>query len=346
VSDGSTGQRFSLSFTGLILRSHGGGANINPDIGVWTELGGVIDSDWRLQESLAFSRENAKDYTIEIDANDQAVVIFGGNGFGAIPPAGSIIRASYRTGGGEKGNVAANKIDTIVDAPALSLVSAKVFNASEATGGAERESIEHAVAHAPGVYRSFRRAVTADDYKALALNFNGVGKVRAEAGNWNEVTLFVAPQGGGRVSDILIANLLAYFEDLRPLSTRIEIADVDYVKIYISARIGVESYYSQAETKLKVEQAVTALLAFENVDFGQVIFLSKFYEAIEAIDGVAYVVIDEFEREGGAGPDDSAGRIQLAGGEIPRMPHSFVEDPVSDAGYANGLRIIEIEGGY
>jgi hypothetical protein len=346
ASDGSTGQRFALSFTGLILRSYGGSMNVHPDITVWTELGGVFDSDWRLQESLAFSREDAKDYTIEIDANDQAVVIFGGNGFGVIPPAESIIRASYRTGGGTQGNVAANKIDTIVDAPALSLVNAKVFNASEATGGAERESIEHAVAHAPGVYRSFRRAVTADDYKALALNFNGVGKVRAEVMNWNEVTLFVAPQGGGRVSDILTANLLAYFEDLRPLSTRIEITDVDYVKIYISARIGVESYYSQTETKLKVEQAVTALLAFENVDFGQVIFLSKFYEAIEAIDGVAYVIIDEFEREGGAGPDDSAGRIQLTGGEIPRMPYSFVEDPVSDASYANGLKIIEIEGGY
>ncbi len=346
TSDGSTSQRFALSFTGLILRSYGGSAGINPDIPVWTELGGVIDDDWRLQESLAFSREDAKDYTVEIDADDQAVVIFGGNGFGAIPPAGSVIRVSYRTGGGAQGNIAAGKIATIVDAPGLSLVAAKVYNEAEATGGAERESAEHAVAHAPGVYRSFRRAVTAEDYKALALNFNGVGKVRAETVNWNEVTLFVAPQGGGRVSDILASNLLAYFEDLRPLSTIIEIADVDYVKIYIAARIGVESYYSQAETQRKVEQAAANLLAFDNVDFGQVIFLSKFYEAIEAIDGVAYVTIDEFARAGQAGPEDSAGRIQLASGEIPRLPYSSVEDPVTDALYAAGLKIIQIEGGY
>ena len=257
-----------------------------------------------------------------------------------------MIRASYRTGGGTQGNVAANKITTLVDAPGLSLVGAKIYNQAEATGGAERESIEHAVEHAPGVYRSFRRAVTADDYRALALNFNGVGKVRAEATNWNEITLYVAPQGGGRVSDILIGNLLAYFEDLRPLSTIIEIADVDYVKIYLSARIGVESYYSQSETQLKVEQSVAALLAFDNVDFAQVIYLSKYYEAIEAIDGVAYVTIEEFDREGGAGPDDSSGRIQLSASEIPRVPYSSVEDPDSDAEYANGLAIIEIEGGY
>lgn len=346
TSDGSASQRFPLSFTGLILRSIGSSADVNTDIVVWTELGGVIDDDWALQETLAFSREDAKDYTIEIDADDQAVVVFGGNGFGSIPPAGSVIRTAYRTGGGTKGNVAAKKIETLVDAPGLSLVSAKVYNEQEATGGADRESIEHAVAHAPGVFRSFRRAVTADDYKALALNFNGVGKVRAEATHWNQVTLYVAPQGGGRVSDLLVANLLAYFEDLRPLSTIIEVADVDYVKIYVSANIGVESYYSQAEMRLKVEQAVANLLAFDNVDFGQVIYLSKFYEAIEAIDGIAYVTIDEFEREGGPGLGDGPGRIQLKSSEIPRIPGSSVEDPATDADYAGGLKIFAITGGY
>jgi hypothetical protein len=346
VSDGSAAQRFALSFTELILRSLGGGSQINVDIAVWTELGGVIDSDWALQETLAFSREDAKDYAIEIDADDQAVIVFGGNGFGAIPPSGSVIRARYRTGGGIEGNVPANKIVTIVDSPGLSLVGARVSNPDAATGGADRETVEHAVAHAPGVFRSFRRAVTAEDYKALALNFSGVGKVRAQATHWNQVTLYVAPQGGGRVSDLLTANLLAYFEDLRPLSTVIEIADVDYVKIHLGASIGVESYYSRAEIQAKVEQAVANLLAFDNVDFGQVIYVSKFYEAIEAIDGIAFVTIEEFSREGTPGPYDSAGRIQLRASEIPRIPGSAVEDPAGDAVYAAGLRLISIEGGY
>lgn len=350
TSDANAGQRFSLNFTQLILRSYGNNAGVNPDIQVWLELGGVIDNDWKLQESLAFSREDAKDYTIEIDADDQAVIVFGngssGGGFGAIPPAGSIIRAAYRSGGGGAGNIAANKIVTIVDAPGLALVSTRVYNPGEATGGSERESINHAIDHAPGVFRSFRRAVTADDYKALALSFNGVGKVRAEATHWNQVTLYVAPEGGGRVSDILTANLLAHFDDLRAVSTVIEIADVDYVKIYLSAHIGIESYYSQTEMQIQVEQAVANLLAFENVDFGQVIFLSKFYEAIEAIDGITFVTIESFAREGEAGPDDGIGRIQLSPSEIPRTPFSSVEDPDTDAIFVNGLQVISIEGGY
>ncbi|WP_045855619.1 baseplate J/gp47 family protein [Teredinibacter purpureus] len=345
-SNGLSGQRFALNFTDLILRDNSGNNNRIADITVWTELGGVMDNSWRLQESLAFSREDAQDYVIEIDENEQAFLIFGGNGFGAVPTSGSTIRARYRVGGGALGNVAAHQITTLSDAPGLSLVAAKVTNKTAATGGADRETIEHAIEHAPGMYRSFRRAVTADDYKQLAENYNGVGKVRAEATHWNRVTLYVAPEGGGRVSDILSANLLSYFDSLRPVSTLIEVADVDYVKIYISARIGVESYYARAEIRLKVEEAITSLLAFHNVDFGQVLFLSKFYEAIEKIDGVAYVTIDEFSREGHAGTDDSAGRLQLLASEVPRIPGSSVEDTEHDAHYRNGVKLTALEGGF
>ena len=118
----------------------------------------------------------------------------------------------------------------------------EVTNPRPATGGAERESIAHAVSHAPQVFRSLKRAVTAQDYEALALDFKGVGKVLAEGTSWNVVTLFVAPAGGGHVSDVLEANLLAYFEDKRPVSTIIEIEDVDYVPIYVTAEVGVKSY--------------------------------------------------------------------------------------------------------
>ncbi len=346
TSAGTAGQRFPLSFNRLILRSIGSSSEVNTDIRVWTELGGVIDAGWRLQDSLAFSREDAQDYTIEVDANDQATIVFGGNGFGAIPPSGAVIKAEYRVGGGELGNVSAATIATVVDAPALSLAAAGVNNPDAATGGADRESIAHAVEHAPGVFRSLKRAVTADDYKALALNFNGVGKVRAEAEHWNQVTLYIAPEGGGRVSDILTANLLAYFEDKRPLSTIIEIADVDYVKIYLAATVGIESYYSKSEMQVKIEEAVANLLAFDNVDFGQIIYLSKFYEAIEAIEGVRFVTVSEFFREGVAGPDDDPGKIQLSPSEIPRIPGSAVEDPETDQTYAAGVRLVAIEGGY
>ena len=337
ISPGTPNQRYKLTHEKMILRSLGQGQTVNRDIILITELGQMRD-EWTLRESLAFSREGQKDFTIEIDEDDRAAVIFGDGVLGAIPAHGSIITVSYRVGGGSQGNVAPDTIQTIIDAPQLALLGAQVTNPGAATGGAERESIEHAVSHAPQVFRSLKRAVTAQDYEALALDFKGVGKVLAEGTSWNVVTLFVAPAGGGHVSDVLEANLLAYFEDKRPISTIIEIEDVDYVPIYVTAQIGVKSYYHGDDVKEKVQQAVSTLLAFDKVTFQQTVYLSKFYEAVEAIDGVAFVNISEFRREGQpSGFVQPSGKIELGAHEIPIAPG---DDPA----YAGGLRV-ELEEG-
>ncbi|MCZ6674948.1 MAG: baseplate J/gp47 family protein [Verrucomicrobia bacterium] len=340
TSNGTPNQKFPLAHSDIIFRSLDLGQGINKDIILLTQLGETIEV-WRLQESLAFSRESQRDFVIELDEDDRATVTFGDGSFGAIPPSGAVIKATYRVGGGEHGNVAANSIQTIVDAPQLALLSAQITNPEPATGGADRESIGHAVLHSPKVFRSLRRAVTAEDYEALALNFKGVGKVRAEAINWNTVNLFVAPEGGGRVSDVLEANLLAYFEDKRPVSTIIEIEDVDYVKIFVTAEVGVQSFYSQEEIKKRVEEAAGKLLAFDNVDFGQTLYLSKFFEAIEAIEGVEFVNIMEFRREEQqTGYFEPSGKIELEINEVPRIPDAPDDGPA----YAGGIKVL-LEGG-
>ncbi len=333
VSDGSRNQQFTMAHAGLILRAAGASQKVNRDIIITTQLGETI-TEWTLQESLAFSREKQKDYIVEIDDQDRATVIFGDGTFGGLPENGATILVTYRVGGGLQGNVPADTIGTIVDASQLSLNGVKVTNAGAATGGAQRESIDHAVMHAPSVFRSLKRAVTEDDYKALALDFKGVGKVRAVAASWNRVILYVAPEGGGKVSDVLESNLLAYFEDKRPVTTIIEIHDVEYVKIYITAEIGVTSYYPIEDVKEKVQKAVGELLAFDKVDFAKTVYLSKFYEAIEAVAGVEYVTINEFRRQNEtAGSVEPSGKIVLSDNEIAIVP-------ADETSYAKGVRVV------
>ena len=343
-SDGTPNQQFQLPHSPLILRSKGAAGQVNRDITLVTRLGAVT-TPWTLQASLAFSREGQHEYVIEIDEDDRATVSFGSGALGAIPEAGAEVRATYRIGGGSAGNVAADSIQTVVGAPQLALLGAQVTNLSPATGGSDRETIEHAVLHAPSVFRSMERAVSEGDYEALALDFPGVGKVRSIASNWNTVTLFVAPAGGGRVSDILRANLLAYFEDKRPVSTRIEIAQVDYVVILVTAEIGVLPYYSRSAIELEVRSVAGALLGFDNVDFAMPVFLSRFYEVIEAIEGVNFANVSEFRRADRP-PDpsnpaiqvDPSGKIILSANEIP------IPSPKPD--YAGGVKVVVVEGGY
>jgi len=91
------------------------------------------------------------------------------------------------------------------------------------------------------------------------------------------------------------------------------------------------------DVKEQVQAAAGNLLAFDNVDFGQTIYLSKFYEAIEAIAGVEYVTIREFRREDqDAGSIESSGKIVLSSHEIPRVPDDADDGP----NYAGGLKVM------
>ncbi len=338
TSDGTPNQKLILVHSPFILRALGESQTVNKDIILLTHLEGIID-EWTLQETLTFSQADQKDFIIEIDEEDRATIIFGDGIFGDIPSNGATITTTYRVGGGINGNVPANTIETIVDAPQLTLLGAKVTNPQPATGGAERESIEHAVQQAPTIFRSLKRAVTAEDYKALALDFRGVGKVRAEATNWNTVILYVAPAGGGQLSDVLKANLLAYFEDKRQVSTILDIEDVTYVKIYITAVIGVKSYYDPDSVTEQVQQVCSDLLAFDNVDFGETLYLSRFYEAIETLDGLKYVTITEFRREDDSRCEEEqicvepSGKIEMNAEEIPIAPND-------EPDYVNGVKVL------
>lgn len=345
ISSGKPTQQFRLSHPRLILRSisksGGTAAGLGPELDVVSQLG-VAQLRWNRQTSLAFSRADQPDYTVEIDEDDQATIAFGDGVFGAIPPVGSEIRATYRYGGGAAGNVAAGSIQSIVNAPALALLGARVTNGKPATAGADRESLEHAVQQAPSVFRSLGRAVTAEDYRALALAFPGVGKVRADGAGPNLVRLYVAPAGGGHVSDVLRSNLISYFEDKRPVSTLIDVQSPDYVAIYVTAAIQIGAYFSLAEVSHQAAAAAARLLAFDSVDFGRTIYLSKFYEALEAIDGLDFVNVTEFRSQREApGTVNLTGKIELGVSEIAKVP----DDATTDGPYLAGIRLV-VTGGF
>jgi len=334
TSDGRPGQRYPLVHPRVLLRPVGPTQEGGRDVVLATRLGGTTDA-WTRRDTLAFSRADQRDFVVEIDEDDRATVAFGDGLLGAIPSGGALITASYRVGGGQAGNVPAGAIGTLVGAPQLALLGATVVNPEPATGGAERESIEHAVQHAPGVFRSLGRAVTAGDYEALARNFKGVAKVRAVAAGWNTVTLYVAPDGKGKVSDVLEAGLKSYFEDKRMLTQVVEISDVDYVPIYVTAQVAVQGFYVRADVVAAVQRAAAELLNFDLVDFGQTIYLSKFYEESQDVPGVEFVNITEFGRDRSGLSIDPRGKIELRPDEVPVVP--------SDAEYAAGMRVVPID---
>jgi hypothetical protein len=332
VSDGTANQRYRLAQPKVLRESIQIVTDTTPPSPPWRlrknlafsepafteEQLQALQVQGRIASTLAFSRNPDRDFALETDENEVTAVVFGDGQYGQIPPVAAPILATYRTGGGSVGNVGARQITIVSRSPQLQLLAAEIFNLDPASGGAERETIEQAVKYAPTVFSSMQRAVTADDYVAQARLFPGVSKARAEATNWNFITLYIAPTGDGELpTDILKRDLLAYFEDKRMLTTFLKIGNPDYVAIEIDATVTAQSFFKASDVQANAEAAIQNLLDFTNVEFKQILYLSEIYRVLEAVPGVHDVFVSRFQRAGVTENLTSDGRILMAENEIP-----------------------------
>jgi hypothetical protein len=295
-STGEANQRFVLA-----------GAPAQLDTLAVTVDEGAGPVSWNLQANLAYHVDNLgqvmasgagdRDYTAQRDENGFTAVVFGDGVFGRIPPVGAAnIRATYTTGGGMAGNVPAGAISVIKSAiPGLTAVS----NSLPAAGGADAEAVDRAVRLGPEAFRSGDRAVTLRDYTALAIQAGGVAKVRARSTGWNRVDLFVAPQGSGLAPcpPGLRQQLVSYFETRRMVGTSVRVLDAVPVPIDIAAEVVPQPHYDPTSVLQRAQAAAGSVVAFDSVDFAQPVYLSKVYEAVEAVPGVLAVTVTCFRRQ-------------------------------------------------
>jgi hypothetical protein len=248
------------------------------------------------------SRADDLHYTVERDELGVASVTFGDGTFGRIPPAGATVRARYAVGGGAAANVGPGAISEVASGAPRPLAAAT--NPRAAVGGADAESIEHARQFGPLAFRSGDRAVTLRDYTALAHAAGGVAKVRAHTTGWNRIDLVVVPAGEAvaPVSEPLRQRLLDWFEDRKMLGTSVRIVDATAVQVDIAVEVVPEHNVDPEVVRARARAAVTRLLAFDRVDLGAPLYLSKVYEAVEALDGVAAAVVTRMRRRDAALP--------------------------------------------
>src|SRR5262249_57978286 len=113
-----------------------------------------------------------------------------------VPSGRGKVVANDREGSGLDGRVAAGSLRTLLDLP-VGLKSAT--NPSEATGGADPESIAQARENAPTTVRTFGRAVSLRDFEDLVRSSGEVAKAVA-TWVWNRearaVHLTIAAQEG------------------------------------------------------------------------------------------------------------------------------------------------------
>ena len=263
-----------------------------------------LGPDGRVRLSLP----DARHYYVRFDENAEARVYFGDGQFGRIPPRGANnIRASFRTGGGAHGNVPSLTIrEALSDVPHL----VEITNPAPAAGGQDAESTDDAVRFGPLAFRSRDRAVTESDYEAMAHLAGGVAKARARVRSWNLVDLYVAPAGDScrPVPEALRRRLLAFFEDRRMAGTFVRVLDAVCVPVDISIDVAYDQRYRGDAVRQQVELAVRGELAFDQMGFGDPLYLSALHNVIENVPGVRLVTVTRFKRH----DRDDADAVQRA----------------------------------
>ncbi len=282
-------------------------------------------------------------FVVETDNEGRAVLRFGDGNYGMAPQEGAKISVEYRVGVGTAGNVGSESLVHIVEPeplpsswPDIAQESAAlpkpIRNPLPAWGGIDPEPLAQVKQLAPAAFHATKmRAVTAEDYARAAELHPLVDKAVATfrwTGSWR--TVFIAIDPVGRIE--VTARLEHQIKDWVTRSTMtgydLEIDPPIYVPLEIEIDVCVVRDHFRAE----VEQAVLLALShrdlpqggrgffhWDRFTFGQLLYLSSLYVAIEAVDGVDSAVVRRFIRLGthDPGPDHLATRANLDRGHIP-----------------------------
>lgn len=253
--------------------------------------------EWTTTGTLLDAAATDTVYTTFVADTGQVTVIFGDGVNGLIPPAGVMISASYKKGGGAYGNLAAN---SILDMSA-NITGVSVNSSSAMTGGADAESTVSIRTNAPRAWRTQSRIVTTQDAADSALTLPAVYKASAVAGVAGSVTVYVMAAQNTIPTSTLLSQVQAYLTPLMMAGTSVTVTAGSTVAVNLGTsaspcQLYVQPTYSRAATVTAVQQAVQALFAPDNTDFGEIIPLSAVYAAIDAVPGVSLVNIPIYAR--------------------------------------------------
>jgi predicted phage baseplate assembly protein len=192
------------------------------------------------------SRADDRHFTVSVDQRDRAMLRFG-NGRNGLPPSGTLT-ITYKTGGGEIGNVDAHRLvvveGTFHDAFGTA-VQVSVDNPDAARGGFERESVALAKLRAPESLRAGATTVTREDFEVQARRVPGVARALMLTSDEdrsiaeNSGILYVVPTAGGLPTPALRSAILRMVTETHPclLTFQVSVQNPVYRPIDVEARV-------------------------------------------------------------------------------------------------------------
>lgn len=314
------------------LPSAGAGALATPDP---RSAGAALTLDdgerrWTPVPDLIGSSRFDAHVVVEPEPDGVARLRFGDGVTGRSPGRQPVFSAHYRLGGGSAGNVGSGRLTTWLTrpdgAPAVdSGAVLTVWNPLPAQGGTDPEGLDQVRQLAPFAFRTQLRAVTTDDYAAVAETVPGVQRSvdrRRWAGSWyvHEVTVDALASGAG--DDAVGPAVASLLEVRRMAGVDVEVTQPVFVPLLVGLFVCPAAGYLAADVEralLEVLSArplpggATGLFHPDRFTFGQPLYVSDVVATAMAVPGVAWVDVTGFAR---LADPPSATAVNLAAGVI------------------------------
>jgi hypothetical protein len=258
--------------------------------------------EWTQVESFWRSISTDTHYFLDVYADlyngiqDTIWLTLGNGTQGKAPYSGSSYALHYIKCDGDSGNLSINNVTVIDDAYAPYVT---VTNITRSSGGCSVESIEDYRLRIPLVVRTQRRAVSAEDYKALAISIPGIKRAqvvdRGDTDNefpWEYVVIYLVPDGGGPLPSIVYDAVMAECRLKGALGNwhkRYILLDGIEYPVDVSINLGVEYGYSQQTVTSSVTSVVNAYFSVDNLDICDPLLIDDLHQDIMAVSGVSFI---------------------------------------------------------
>ncbi|MEV5727709.1 putative baseplate assembly protein [Streptomyces pharetrae] len=263
------------------------------------------DGVWEPRRDLLRSAPRDRHFVGELEDDGRLALRFGDGRHGARPAPGARLTARYRIGGGTAGNVGAEAINhLVVRDSAQELPAVVVRNPLPAIGGTAPEPVDQVRQLAPLDLRRTRlRAVTAEDYAALAGALPGVQRAAAElrwTGSVREAHIAVDAVGDGTPSPELLDRVAQALEPYRRIGHDVVVRPARLVPLDIAltvcARPGHQHGQILAELYRVLGGGRGGFFHPDALTFGEPVRLSRLVAVAAAVPGVESVRVTRLRR--------------------------------------------------
>ncbi|MBP2336544.1 putative phage baseplate assembly protein [Saccharothrix coeruleofusca] len=285
------------------------------------------DAEWTPRRDLLDSGPRDRHFVGEVEESGRLALRFGDGGHGAAPPPGGRLEVRYRVGNGLAGNVGAEAVNHLV------LCRGDQHNAVErvrnplaAVGGVEPETLDQVRQLAPlALRRELLRAVTAEDYAALAARVPGVQRAAARlrwTGAGREVQVAVDPVGRAEPDAALLDTVARALARVRRIGHQVSVGPAVLVPLEVGVAVCVAEGYQRGHVLAALRAALGGRGFFrpDALTFGEPVRVSALVAAAAAVPGVVTARVTVLRRQ--FGQDEGAleaGLLRLGPLEVAQL---------------------------